>query len=266
MRLSRTLILIALLMVTGCKTRQFTSIKADKSEWESVEMEWNAPQPFNWNALDIRMDVEVIQRTGSNNLKARLRFMKDSLGFVQIKPSVGIVDVARLVFTPDSSFLVDLINNRAFGGATSELPLDLPQLQSLLIGVPVLLDSINSYKAWKNQNGQFAFASQEALAMLSQPMQLMPGQVILMNNKQETTGQIAGFPEQNIRVDWQALELSEDSNPGKYPVKGMIRLRNSGETTEIRYQITKLEIDRFSSLSYSIPPRLTLEPFSQVGK
>jgi len=266
MPVSKWSVIFLMVLLAGCKTKQYSTLKADKSKWESVEKVWNSPQSFAWNALDIRMDVEVIQRNGSNSLKARVRFLRDSLGFVQIKPSVGIVDVARLVFTPDSSFLVDLINNRAFGGETRELPLDLAQLQSLLVGVPVVLDTLSTYSYWQNESGQLAFASGEALAMLSEPMLISPGQVILMDKNGETLGQIAGFPEQNLRIDWQVEEMGGTSEGTRYPVKGMFRLRNAGEITEVRYQITRLEVDKFSTLSYAIPARLTLESFSQIGK
>lgn len=114
-----------------------------------------------------KIDVDYEDASGKkNNVNAHIRMYKDSAIWVSVTGLLGLEGLRALI-TKDSVRLLDKQNKVYIERSVSylreitELPLDLPSLQDLLLGNPVFLDSnIISYSQSANSisllsNGEF---------------------------------------------------------------------------------------------------------------
>ena len=107
-----------------------------------------------------------VDYTGSDgkkyNVNANIRMYKDSAIWVAVNALLGI-DAMRLFITKDSVKLLDKLNKTYTARSVdylqevTSLPLDLQNLQNLIIGNPVFLDS--NVVSWSVNNNQISMLS-----------------------------------------------------------------------------------------------------------
>jgi Domain of unknown function (DUF4292) len=113
-----------------------------KEKYNSIE-----GNRINFTTFTAKVDVEYQDGDGkSYDVNANIRMYKDSVIWVSVTALLGIEGL-RAYITRDSVKLLDKQNkiytarSVSFLKEVSELPLDLPSLQDLIIGNPVFLDS-----------------------------------------------------------------------------------------------------------------------------
>ena len=173
-RIFAALILIGLL--TSCRSTRkiqtaiakrdtvvtITQPTTDKKN-DTIQMIRSTLNKLDSNHIDFKtFSAKVnVDYTGSDgkkyNVNANLRMYKDSAIWVNVNALLGI-DVMRLLITKDSVKLIDKLNKTYTARSVdylqevTSLPLNLQNLQDLIIGNPVFLDSnIVSYSINNNQ-------------------------------------------------------------------------------------------------------------------
>lgn len=135
---------------------------ADKKN-DTIQMIRSTLNKLDSNRIDFRtfsakVNVDYTGGDGKKyNVNANLRMYKDSAIWVNVNALLGI-DVMRLLITKDSVKLIDRLNKTYttrsvdYLQEVTSLPLNLQNLQDLIIGNPVFLDSnIASYSISNNQ-------------------------------------------------------------------------------------------------------------------
>jgi hypothetical protein len=115
-----------------------------------------------FNTFSAKVDVDY--RGGDEkhyDVNATIRMYKDSLIWASVNAVLGI-EAMRVLITKDSVFLLDKLNKTFTARSVdylqevTSLPLNLTTLQNLLMGNPVFMDNVVTYK---NDNGTISLLS-----------------------------------------------------------------------------------------------------------
>jgi hypothetical protein len=105
---------------------------------------------LQWDWIGMKINVSVDSPEGNQSFKATVRMAKDSAIWMSISPALG-VEVARILLSPDSvQFFSKIPGNKFYYtgnydalGEWADSPLDFQDVQSILGGKPMGLDSEN---------------------------------------------------------------------------------------------------------------------------
>jgi hypothetical protein len=149
--------------ITKKDTVAVVNIPPDTRKNDTIQMIQNTLRKIDSNRIDFRtFSAKVgVDYTGSDGKKydvnANIRMYKDSAIWVAVNALLGI-DAMRLLITKDSVKLLDKLNKTYTERSVdylqeiTALPLNLYNLQDLILGNPVFLDSnVISYSVSNNQ-------------------------------------------------------------------------------------------------------------------
>jgi Domain of unknown function (DUF4292) len=169
-------ILLAIITLASCRsTKKIQTAITKKDTVESVatpkidstQLINNALLTLKNNRIDYKTfsaKVDVDYRGGDDkhyDVNASLRMHKDSLIWISVNAVLGI-EAMRLLINKDSVFLLDKLNKTYLTRSidylqeVSGLPLTLSNLQDILAGNPVFIDSVVSYS---NDNNTISLLS-----------------------------------------------------------------------------------------------------------
>jgi hypothetical protein len=121
-----------------------------KQVWDTIRK--NYISDYQTFSAKIKVDFEGSDGKRNNNVNAFVRLKKDSIIWVTITAPLGI-DAFRVLITPDSVKMLNKLNRTVqlrsveYLQEVTKIPMTFNDLQNLLIGNPIFLDSnINTYK------------------------------------------------------------------------------------------------------------------------
>ena len=171
-----TLILLAIITLASCRSTKNIQTAIEKKDTvesvatpkiDSTQLINNALLTLKNNRIDYKTfsaKVDVDYRGGDDkhyDVNANLRMHKDSLIWISVNAVFGI-EAMRLLINKDSVFLLDKLNKTYLTRSidylqeVSGLPLTLSNLQDILAGNPVFIDSVVSYS---NDNSTISLLS-----------------------------------------------------------------------------------------------------------
>lgn len=126
------------------------SMRYIKQVWDTIRR--NYIGDYQTFSAKIKVDFEGSDGKKGQNVNAFVRLKKDSIIWVNISAILGI-DAFRVMVTPDSVKVINKLNKTVqlrsveYLQEVTKIPMKFADLQNLLIGNPIFLDSnINSYK------------------------------------------------------------------------------------------------------------------------
>jgi len=169
-------ILLAIITLASCRSTKNIQTAIEKKDTvesvatpkiDSTQLINNALLTLKNNRIDYKTfsaKVDVDYRGGDDkhyDVNANLRMHKDSLIWISVNAVFGI-EAMRLLINKDSVFLLDKLNKTYLTRSidylqeVSGLPLTLSNLQDILAGNPVFIDSVVSYS---NDNSTISLLS-----------------------------------------------------------------------------------------------------------
>jgi hypothetical protein len=229
------------------------NVPPDDPENDTVQMIKAALRRVDSNRIDFRtFSAKVnVDYTGSDGKKydvnANIRMYKDSAIWVNVNAVLGI-DVMRLLITKNSVELIDRLNKTYtsrtvdYLNEVTSLPLNLYNLQNLIIGNPVFLDSnIVSYSV---NNNQIALLSVGQL--FKNLVTLNEGDKTLLHSKLDDTD-----PTRNRTAD---LTYSDYDSKRGVPFSTKRRIVVTEKTRlDIKLEFKQYDFNQEVSFPFSIP-------------
>jgi len=169
-------ILLAIIILASCRSTKKIQTAIEKKDTvetvttpkiDTTQLINNALLTLKNNRIDYKTfsaKVDVDYRGGDDkhyDVNANLRMHKDSLIWISVNAVFGI-EAMRLLINKDSVFLLDKLNKTYLTRSidylqeVSGLPLTLSNLQDILAGNPVFIDSVVSYS---NDNSTISLLS-----------------------------------------------------------------------------------------------------------
>jgi len=169
-------ILLAIIILASCRSTKKIQTAIEKKDTvetvttpkiDTTQLINNALLTLKNNRIDYKTfsaKVDVDYRGGDDkhyDVNANLRMYKDSLIWISVNAVFGI-EAMRLLINKDSVFLLDKLNKTYLTRSidylqeVSGLPLTLSNLQDILAGNPVFIDSVVSYS---NDNSTISLLS-----------------------------------------------------------------------------------------------------------
>jgi len=169
-------ILLAIITLASCRSTKKIQTAIEKKDTvetvttpkiDTTQLINNALLTLKNNRIDYKTfsaKVDVDYRGGDDkhyDVNANLRMHKDSLIWISVNAVFGI-EAMRLLINKDSVFLLDKLNKTCLTRSidylqeVSGLPLTLSNLQDILAGNPVFIDSVVSYS---NDNSTISLLS-----------------------------------------------------------------------------------------------------------
>ena len=142
---------MVLLLAAGCSNaRRLAQGKPLKNQSPNAILTQYDATAMDWEWLAMKVDAEVESSERSGSFSATVRMSRDSVIWISISPALG-VEVARLMLTPDSAFLISKVPNNRFHYAGDyaavtdwlDTPLIFSDFQDVLVGRPMGLDLEN---------------------------------------------------------------------------------------------------------------------------
>ena len=162
-------ILMALVLINGCKSKQKTLNKPNQIERNNEVVEPDSSSPdsllaiirsselkLDWFSAKVNVKANIANQTNSFN--ANLRINVDSAIWMSISPALGI-EVARVLITRDSlKFLNRLsatyfVGDYAFLNNLLQIEVNFDMIQSILLGNTYLHYSVESYVSDRDEQG-----------------------------------------------------------------------------------------------------------------
>ncbi len=259
------LILITILVSTGCKTREKVRITGEfpKLEHKSARTltELMKKNEFTFNTMSAKMNVDAEFNGANNSFTATIRCKKDSAIWISISPALGI-EVARLLVTKDSVKLRNGLKKTYFVGDFNYLSklintdLDYDMLESLILG-----NSVAFYDEDEKLHSSTIFGNYIVSTIRKRKLK----KVIQKNEMSKELSQTIWLEPVNYRID--KISFSDPQSNRSFialysnlqkvdslvlPMKGRFEV-NAERMATINFEYSKVTLNTPLTFPFSIP-------------
>jgi hypothetical protein len=250
----------------SCKTRQGAP-RIDVADPDGLVLDSNQfrlpTANFEW--FDGKFSGTVNDNGKSNSIKGRVKIRADSVIWISIKPDVAIIEVARLVATPDSVKLLNYLEKKYWIGTYSALSaqigfaLDYPMLEALLTGAPNLIFRREAYLAMKSTDGISLTSSSlpDYLALRrsgTSPRSVF--QALWFDAAGNLKRNLIYEPTIRVETDIQFSNfVTTDSLT--FPYQGSLTLVGDSSSAQFKFEYTKIDLNTSTTFPFSIPSSYT---------
>jgi hypothetical protein len=256
-----------LLSCWACITRQQRqNVALHQEPWSVSKLTGDSiwPKSTAWGWFDGKFEVAIEAGNEQHTLKGRVRMQQDSSVLIQLRPSIGVVDIARLWLRTDSVFMLDLLQNVAYTGRTDTFPISLGAMQSMMMGSAVPLMPTQTYTVEQHAQGSIRAFTSGGLTMLQHPHMVLPAQALVWNPDRTLAQMEWGQPEQSLRLSYFPEKFSTLQSV-MVAMESQIQWRAKDQQGLARFSFSKIEVGVPTSLSLSIPkhfPQRNIRDFS----
>lgn len=133
------LLIVMMALMWSCRSKRSIYKAPIKNEGPEYLMKQMETHELNYNTMSAKFSLHYAKGSGKTSFKGNIRLKKDSLVWLSIAPVMGI-EVARVLFTPDSVKVIDrtkkqyLVEDYGIVNRYLNNTLDFDMLQALLIG------------------------------------------------------------------------------------------------------------------------------------
>jgi hypothetical protein len=245
------LVVTVLLSAPACKTTSGVTGKPLKEKTPEAVMESLVRNQVNAEWFSARMDVSYADQNQSVGASATIRMRKDSIIWMNVK-KLGF-ELARLLITQDSVFVMDRINNQFiaedlhFLEKAYNIPANLFTLQALILGNPVFF-SIKNLNVENRELSYHLFGKDDKM---ENHYWLDPARMLLQKM------QFNDFrSNRKVDVNLDGYEKGSDNQFFSYIRKLEFNSQETGAMS-IGLKFSKVEINIPKSISFEIPQRYT---------
>ena len=205
-------------------------------------------QRIDFTTFSAKVKVDY---TGADNKKydvnAILRMYKDSVIWMSVNAIFGI-EALRVYITKDSVKLLDKQNKLytarsvAYLQEVTELPLDLPTLQELIIGNPVFLDSnIASYSVSANSISLLSFG-----VLFKNLVTVTENEKFIQHSKLDD---LDGTPNRTCDLSYSGYENKKGKN---FSISRIITISEKSKL-DVRLDFKQYDFNELLSFPFSVP-------------
>jgi len=211
--------------------------------------------------FDGKFNAEIINDGKKNSVKGRVRIRKDSLIWISIKPDVAIIEVFRVLISPDSIQLVDYLNKKVFMDKVSAIKdfinydISFQMVQNIFIGNPSSILDISTFKTFTNRENDEILASsdfdtyKEARGS-KQPANYLFQALWFFNGVHKRN--LMYDPSNKIEMDLQYLQ-HEMVDSILLPKTGQLTVIGDSSNTRFTFDYTKITTREIFEFPFSIP-------------
>ncbi len=229
-------------------------LSSDKKELVAILIPL-ADRKINFKTFDGKAKASFQNGSDKVEFNAGIRMQKDSVIWVSVNALGGLVQVARLLITPDSIYLVNYLQREVTLLPTSEasklLPADVnfDMLQSLIIGNLVAdkgipTDAADIEDAWSLQLEDRKYRQLIAYNKAD----------TTMRSNQVTTRDV--FPETGLLLQFGNYKWI---NNQRFPINRVINIVTGDEKYHLDMQFNSVAFDEPVDFPFSIPKKYTMK-------
>jgi hypothetical protein len=260
-RLLPLLVCIIVSLVFACKTRKNHIEVKDQvqaSNQSALDVKINENK-FEWFDGKFNADINVSGKL--NSVKGRTRIRKDSLIWISIKPDVAIIEVFRILISPDSVQLIDYLNKQYFKDKISALKdfinydVNFQMVQNIFLGNPTLIFNLNEFKVFTNKTGDEILASSDFKTYVDARNSNQPANFLfqaLWINQTTHRRNLIYDPKNKVELD---LQYSEHEMQDSVWLPKTTQLTVIGDSTNTRFGFTytKMVMNEPFEFPFTIP-------------
>lgn len=211
--------------------------------------------------FDGKFNADINVNGKANSVKGRARIRKDSLIWISIKPDVAIIEVFRVLISPDSVQLIDYLNKQYFADKFSAIKdfinydLSFQMVQNIFIGNPTMVFNLNDYKVFTNKTGHEILASSDFKTYVDARNSNQHAnylfQALWMKDRIHTRNLIYD-PKNKVELDLQYTE-HEMVDSILLPKTAQLTVIGDSTNTRFGFTYTKIQLNEAFEFPFSIP-------------
>jgi len=255
------LVIIFITIVAGCKTRKNTIEVKDqvKPGNKTTEQVLDKDLMIQW--FDGKFNSDIINDGKSNSVKGRVRIRRDSLIWISIKPDIAIIEVFRVLISPDSVQLIDYLNKKYFMDKISGIKefinydISFQMVQNIFMGNSTFILDRSMFKSYINKEGDDIIASSDFNTYVEargskQSANFLFQALWFSNNVHKRN--LMYDPDKKIELD---LQYKEHTMVDNYllPKTGQITVIGDSTNTRFTFDYTKILLNEPFDFPFSIP-------------
>lgn len=203
----RSVLLVALVATAACKSGKPLPIIGGEIPARSAERILERALAHERDTIryySARASVSVKLPDSGRSFKAHIRSVEDSAAWISVVPALGI-EVARILLTADSLFIMDKLADQYFVGDTAAAATkfgvrpSLALLQQALLGKAIGLDPEEKYRSDRD-DGQYLLTSREKRRFIRAAEEVTPV---------DTLAREPGMPERRLERTLRKAEEKE---------------------------------------------------------
>ncbi|MBE2246212.1 MAG: DUF4292 domain-containing protein [Candidatus Competibacteraceae bacterium] len=249
------------LIYASCRTNRRGLIKIDPTTptlltGDSIHFDQTL---FEW--FDAKFNAEVNNSGKLNSLKGRVRIRRDSLIWISIKPDVAIIEVFRVLISPDSIKLINYLDKQYFYGNFSyirsfmNVDVSFNMVQNIFTGNPSFFFPLNNYQVSLTHTDT-VLSTSDLNAYLhlrnsSQKPQLL-FHALWKNGQNQTWKSLYYDPSLKVETELRYNAYQTISNI-VFPQSGQLTLISDTSNTVFSFQYTKTEINLPFEFPFNVP-------------
>ncbi|MCZ2443283.1 MAG: DUF4292 domain-containing protein [Flavobacteriales bacterium] len=267
---TRLFILIAIIssmaiMHASCHTKKRGIIKIDKAI--PTQLMGNAVKfsflPFEW--FDAKFNAEVNNNGKLNALKGRVRIRRDSLIWISIKPDVAIIEVFRVLISPDSIKLINYLDKQFFTGSFSyirsflNMEVSFQTVQNIFTGEPSFFFPLSDYQVSLSNTDTVlsTLPVNDYLSMRHAPSKPQILFHALWKNEENRVWKSLLY-DPSLKTETEILYNSYQTiNEVVFPLSGQLTMISDTSNTVFTFTYTKTELNLPFDFPFSIPSSYT---------
>ena len=252
---------LALVVIFSCKTRKNNIEIKDQVKPGTKTTEQILDQDLMLQWFDGKFNSDIINDGKANSVKGRVRIRKDSLIWISIKPDVAIIEVYRVLISPDSVQLIDYLNKKYFMDNISAIKsfinydISFQMVQNIFMGNSTFMMDQSLFKSYINKEGDDIIASSDFNTYIEARGSKQPAnflfQALWFNNNIHKRN-VMYDPSKKIELD---LQYKEHAMVDTYllPKIGEITVVGDSVNTKFTFDYTKILLNEPFEFPFSIP-------------
>jgi len=254
-------IIIVLISGAACKTHKNTIEVKDLAKPSNKTTEQVIDKDLMLDWFDGKFNSNIINNGKANSVKGRVRIRRDSLIWISIKPDIAIIEVLRVLISPDSVQLIDYLNKKYFmeniSGIKEFINYDISfeMVQNIFLGYSTFMIDKSLFKSFTNKDGDDIIASSDFNTYVEARGSKQPAnflfQAMWFNNNVHKRN-LMYDPSKKIELD---LQYTEHEMVGNYllPKTGQVTVIGDSSNTRFTFDYTKIVLNEPFEFPFTIP-------------
>lgn len=254
-------LILFLILVSACKTRKNVIEVKDQVKPGTKTIEQIIPEETIFEWFDGKFNADINNEGKSNSVKGRVRIRRDSLIWISIKPDVAIIEVFRILISPDSVQVVNYLDKKFFRDKFSSIKefikydLSFHMVQNIFIGNPTFAFDASMFKSFINRDGADIISSSDFKTYLDARNANQPANFLfqaLWFKDKILKRSLVYDPANKVEVDLQYLE-HEIMGSTMLPKTGQLTVVGDKTNLRFSYTYTKIILNEILEFPFTIP-------------
>jgi hypothetical protein len=252
---------LLIILVPACKTRKSLIEVKDQVKPSTKTIAEIIPAEISFEWFDGKFNADINNEGKSNSVKGRVRIRRDSLIWISIKPDVAIIEVFRILISPDSVQVVNYLDKKFFKDKFSAIKefikydLSFHMVQNIFIGNPTFALDISMFKSFVNREGVDVISSSDFKTYVDARNADQPANFLFQGlwfKDKILKRSLVYDPANKVEVDLQYLE-HEMMESLMLPKTGQLTVIGAKTNLRFSYTYTKIILNQVLEFPFTIP-------------